>query len=51
MVEHHAGIPLLMQPLRGNSSEAQDFGEVIGPHVQPLHTTDGMHYLGADSAL
>jgi transposase len=51
IVEHQAGIPLLMQPLSGNSSDAQDFGEVIGTHVQQLQTTYGMHYLVADSAL
>jgi len=51
MVEHQAGLPLLMQPLRGNSSDAQDFGEVLGTHVQQWQTTDGMPYLVADSAL
>ena len=29
----------------------QDFGEAVRPHVQQLHTTDGMTYLVADSAL
>ena len=51
IVEHQAGIPVLMQPLRGNSSAAQDFGEVIRTHVQQLHLTYGMTYLVADSAL
>jgi hypothetical protein len=31
MVEHQAGIPLLRPPLRGNTSEARDFGQVISP--------------------
>jgi hypothetical protein len=29
MVEHQAGIPVLRKPLRGNSSEATDFGVVF----------------------
>jgi transposase len=28
MVEHQAGLPILMQPLSGNSRDAQAFGEV-----------------------
>ncbi|HZC00045.1 MAG TPA: IS1634 family transposase, partial [Gammaproteobacteria bacterium] len=51
IVEHQAGIPILMQPLSGNSSDAQDFGEVIGIHVRQLQTTYGLTYLVADSAL
>lgn len=51
IVEHQAGIPVLMQPLSGNSSDAQDFGEVIHSHVQQLHLTYGATYLVADSAL
>jgi transposase len=51
IVEHQAGIPILMQPLSGNSSDAHNFGEVIDTHVQQLHTTYGLTYLVADSAL
>lgn len=51
MVEHQAGIPILMKPLSGNSSDAQDFGEAVRAHMQQLHTTYGMTYLVADSAL
>jgi transposase len=51
IVEHQAGIPLLMQPLSGNSSDTQDFGEVVRLHVQQLQTTYGLTYLVADSAL
>lgn len=51
IVEHQAGIPLLMKPLSGNSSDAQEFGEVIRQHIQQLHLTYGTTYLVADSAL
>jgi transposase len=51
IVEHQAGIPLLMQPLSGNSSDVQEFGQVIGAHIEQLHTTYGVTYLVADSAL
>jgi len=30
MVEHHAGIPVLMQPLSGNSRDAREFGKSSG---------------------
>jgi transposase len=51
MVEHQAGIPILMKPLSGNSSDAHDFGEVVRAHVQQLQSTYGMTYLVADGAL
>ena len=51
MVEHQAGIPLLMQPLSGNSSDTQHFGEAVRLHVQQLQATYGLTYLVADSAL
>jgi transposase len=51
MVEHQAGIPVLMQPLSGNSSDAQRFGELVRTHLDHLHTTYGTTYLVADSAL
>jgi transposase len=51
IVEHQAGIPVLMKPLSGNSSDAQDFGEVISTHIDHLQTTYGATYLVADSAL
>src|SRR5215510_4628471 len=51
IVEHQAGIPILMKPLSGNSSDAQNFGEVVRTHVHQLQTTYGMTYLVADSAL
>jgi len=33
MVEHHAGIPILMKPLSGNSRDVQEFGEAVRAHV------------------
>ena len=49
MVEHQAGIPLLMQPLSGNSSDVQAFGQVIQEHLAQLQTTYGLTYLVAES--
>jgi transposase len=51
VVEHHAGSPVLMKPLSGNSSDAQEFGQVIRDHIAHLHTTYGAPSLVADSAL
>jgi transposase len=51
IVEHQAGIPVLMQPLSGNSSDAQEFGQMIREHVAQLHIAYGTTYLVADSAL
>jgi transposase len=51
MVEHQAGIPLLMRPLSGNSSDPHSFGEAVRLHVNQLQTTYGLTYLVADSAL
>jgi transposase len=39
IVEHQAGIPLLMKPLSGNSRDAQDVGEAVRTQVHPLQTT------------
>lgn len=51
IVEHQAGIPILMTPLSGNSSDAQEFGHVVREHIAQLHATYGTPYLVADSAL
>ena len=51
IVEHQAGIPLLMQPLSGNTSDAIEFRHVVSAHIAQLHTTYGTAYLVADSAL
>jgi transposase len=39
LVEHQAGIPLLMHPLSGKTSDATDFGDVVTAHIAPLQTT------------
>jgi transposase len=51
LVEHPAGIPVLMKPLSGNSSDATGFGQVVRDHIDPLHATYGTTYLVADRAL
>jgi transposase len=50
-VEHQAGIPVLMQPLSGNSHDGKAFGQVISDHIAQLHPTATPPYLVADSAL
>ena len=51
IVEHQAGIPLLMKPLSGNSSDSQAFGQIIRDHIAQLHSTSGTTYVVTDSAL
>src|SRR5918996_5911473 len=51
IIEHQAGIPVLMKPLSGNSSDVKEFGQVISKHIAQLQTTYGTTYLVADSAL
>jgi transposase len=51
LVEHQAGIPLLRQPLSGNTSDAIAFRHVITAPIAQLHMTYGTAYLVADSAL
>jgi transposase len=51
IVEHQAGIPVLMQPLSGNTTDSVEFGRVVTEHVQQLRTAHQMTYLVADSAL
>src|SRR5882672_966559 len=51
IVEHQAGIPLLMKPLSGNSHDGKAFGQVISDHIAQLQTTCRPTYLVADSAL
>ena len=50
-MEHQAGIPVLMQPLSGNSSDGKAFGQVVSDHMAQLQTTYSPTYLVADSAL
>jgi transposase len=51
IVEHQAGIPVLMQPLSGNTSDGKTFGHVVKEYVTQLQTTYGTTYLVADSSL
>jgi transposase len=51
VVEHQAGIPVLMKPLSGNSSDGKAFGQVVRDHIAQLQTTYNPTYLVADSAL
>ena len=51
IVEHQAGIPLLMPPLSGHSRDVQAFGQVIRTHIEPWHTTSGVTSRVADRAL
>jgi transposase len=51
VVEHQAGIPVLMQPLSGNSHDGKAFGQVVSDHIAQLHPTANPSYLVADSAL
>jgi transposase len=51
IVEHQAGIPVLMQPLSGNQSDGKEFGHIVKEYVTQLQTTYGTTYLVADSAL
>lgn len=51
IVEHQAGIPVLMKPLSGNTHDGVEFGKVITEHVRQLHTSPQETTLVADSAL
>lgn len=51
VVEPQAGIPVLMQPLSGNSHDGKAFGQVVSDHIAQLHLTANPTYLVAASAL
>jgi transposase len=51
MVEHQAGIPLLLKPRSGQSSDVQHCGPISTEPITPLHPTSGPPSLVADSAL
>jgi transposase len=51
IVENRAGLPLLMQPLSGNSNDTASFRQVIECHIDQLHATHQVDYWVADSAL
>ena len=50
MIEHQAGMPVLMQPLSGHSRDAHDFGTVISAPIDQWPTTYGTTSLVADRA-
>ena len=49
LVEHQAGLSLLMQPRSGHSRAVQAFGPVIQAHLAQLQTTSGLTDLVAES--
>jgi transposase len=51
IVEHQAGIPLLIKPLSGNSSDKVEFGRVVEEHISELCRAEKPLSLVADSAL
>lgn len=51
IIEHQAGLPVLMKPLRGHRRDVQAFGQVVSAPMAQLHTTDGTTDLVADRAL
>ncbi len=51
IVEQRAGLPLLMQPVSGNSIDTKSFGQVIEQHIDQLNATHAVDYWVADSAL
>jgi transposase len=51
IVEHQAGIPLLLKPLSGHSRDGKVFGQVVSDHMAQLQTTYSPTSLVADSAL
>jgi transposase len=51
IVEHQAGLSLLMKPRRGNRRDAHACGEVIHRPIHPGPLTDGPTTLVADRAL
>jgi transposase len=51
MVENRTGIPLLMQPLSGNTSDAASFPALIKAHLAQLSLAHGIDYVVADAAL
>jgi transposase len=51
IIEHQAGIPVLMKPLSGNSSGVKEFGQVVSEHIAQWQTPYGPTELVADSVL
>lgn len=50
IIAPHAGLPVLMQPRRGNTHAGVACGHVLTEHVQPLHTACQVTSLVAASA-
>lgn len=50
IIEHQAKIPVLMQPLSGNSSDKVVFEQAIKNHVRQLKMDHGLEVIVADSA-
>ena len=51
IVEPQAGMPGLMHPRSGHSSDATACGQLVSEHMPQCRTTDGTPSLGADRAL
>jgi transposase len=51
IVERQAALPVLMQPLSGNSSDKTSFREAINTHINQLRSDVRLEYVVADSAL
>lgn len=51
VVEHEAGLPILMKPLSGNTSDQSSFPELIERHLSHLQMAHGFDYVVADCAL
>jgi transposase len=51
IVEHHAGIPVLMKPLSGHSRDGKAYGHIVHEPMAPWPTTYGTTSLVAESAL
>jgi transposase len=44
IVEHQAGLPLLMQPRSGNSNDTVSFGKLIETHIDQVNMTHQVAY-------
>jgi hypothetical protein len=44
IVEHQAGIPVLMKPLSGNSSDGKEFGRIVQEYIAPLGSAADLHF-------
>jgi transposase len=50
VVEHQAGIAVLMKPLSGHRRDGHDFGQIITEHLMPVPITSGTTCRVADRA-